>query len=159
MGQTGVTNMSSPSSWEDMLEDSLIAESLISAIVSARQFNVIYDTTYQYQDEEKLVRLMKRCERITHFIANATSPASLESALHLADAALVPILPIDEVRILIKTVVQKDVRLIRHMPEVRKMLGRVLRAIETSRLFNPTDLRRITADIEHQKRAGGSAGG
>lgn len=129
------------------------AAAKIHALLSSKQYGVIYETPYQ-GEEDRIVILLQQCETLNTLLANAKLQPSLEMAVRVIDSVLVPVLPGQEVRTLVKTIVDKDPNLINHMPQVRQMLERVYRAIELSMILDPKVLERISADIANQSNWG-----
>jgi hypothetical protein len=142
---------------ESQTSNEATAEEKIMALLTSKQFGVIYDTPYQ-GGEEKIIALLQRCESLIDTITHATNPAALEAAIQIADACLIPALPAAEVRNLVRTIVEKDVTLVTHMPQLRKILWRVYRAIELSLILDPKVLSRIAADIANQRQWGSLRG-
>lgn len=132
-------------------------EASIIALLSSRQFEVIYDQPYRGTDEE-VMNLITQCDNLINTLAGAKVNDRLELLVAAIDACLLDNLQAQEVRTIIKTIVKKDIRLLSHMPRTRAMLEHVLRAVRLSQLLAPSKLRKLTQDIQrYQQQYGGSA--
>lgn len=125
------------------------------ALLSSRQFEVIYQVPYRGTDEE-VQNVLNLCDGLNQQLSVAQVNDRLELAVGVIDACLIDNLHAQEVRSLIKTIVQKDVRLLAHMPCTRAMLARVLRAVNLSALLAPEKIRKIARDLrQYQQQYGG----
>lgn len=132
-----------------------MTEAHVVALLSSRQFEVIYQVPYRGTDEE-VQNILNLCDGLIQSISAAEVNDRLSLAVGVIDACLIDNLHAQEVRSLIKTIVQKDVRLLNHMPCTKAMLARVLRAVGLSNLLAPEKIRRITRDVQqYQRQFGG----
>jgi len=129
----------------------------VMALLSSRQFEVIYQEPYRGTDEE-VQNILNLCDGLIQQLGSAQVNDRLALAVGVIDACLIDNLHAQEVRTLIKTIVQKDVSLLNHMPCTKAMLARVLRAVGLSNLLAPAKIRRITQDVrQYQQQFGGGA--
>jgi hypothetical protein len=129
----------------------------VMALLASRQFEVIYQVPYRGTDEE-VQNILNRCDELIHQLSSAEVTERLTLAVGVIDACLIDNLHAQEVRSLIKAIVQKDVQLLSHMPCTKAMLARVLRAVGLSDLLAPEKIRRITRDVQqYQQQYGGGA--
>lgn len=127
----------------------------VIALLSSRQFEVIYQQPYRGSDEE-VQRGLNLCDALVQQLDAAEVNDQLRLAIGVIDACLIDNLHAQEVRSLIKTIAQKDVGLLIHMPCTKAMLARVLRAVGLSNLLAPAKIRRITQDVlQYQSQFGG----
>lgn len=127
----------------------------VVALLASRQFEVIYQVPYRGTDEE-VQNILNLCDGLIQQISDAEVNDRLTLAVGVIDACLIDNLHAQEVRSLIKTIVQKDIRLLSHMPCTKAMLARVLRAVGLSNLLAPEKIRRITRDVQqYQQQFGG----
>lgn len=127
----------------------------VIALLASRQFEVIYQVPYRGTDEE-VQSILNMCDGLVQGIAAAEVNERLALAVSVIDACLIDNLHAHEVRSLIKTIVQKDVQLLGHMPCTKAMLARVLRAVGLSNLLAPEKIRKITRDVQqYQQQFGG----
>lgn len=123
-----------------------MSDAHVIALLSSRQFEVIYQQPYRGTDEE-VQNMLNLCDALIHQLSAAEVNDRLSLAVGVIDACLIDNLHAQEVRTLIKTIVQKDIRLLNHMPCTKAMLARVLRAVGLSNLLAPAKIRRITQDV------------
>lgn len=129
----------------------------VVALLASRQFEVIYQVPYRGTDEE-VQNILNQCDALIHQLSSAEVNDRLTLAVGVIDACLIDNLHAQEVRSLIKAIVQKDVQLLSHMPCTKAMLARVLRAVGLSNLLAPEKIRRITRDVQqYQQQYGGGA--
>lgn len=127
----------------------------VMALLSSRQFEVIYQEPYRGSDEE-VQNILNLCDGLILQLGSAQVNDRLELAVGVIDACLIDNLHAQEVRTLIKTIVEKDISLLNHMPCTKAMLARVLRAVGLSNLLAPAKIRRITQDVrQYQQQFGG----
>lgn len=132
-----------------------MSDAHVIALLASRQFEVIYQEPYRGTDEE-VQNMLDLCDRLIQQIGGAEVNDRLTLAVGVIDACLIDNLHAQEVRMLIKTIVQKDIRLLNHMPCTKAMLARVLRAVGLSNLLAPNKIRRITQDVlQYQSQFGG----
>lgn len=127
----------------------------VVALLASRQFEVIYQVPYRGTDEE-VQNILNLCDGLLQQIGRAEVNHRLMLALSVIDACLIDNLQAQEVRSLIKAIVQKDVQLLGHMPCTKAMLARVLRAVGLSNLLAPEKIRRITRDVQQYQRQYGA---
>jgi uncharacterized protein YjaG (DUF416 family) len=125
----------------------------IMALLSSKHFNVIYDLPYK-GSEESIIALLQQCESLIDTISLAVPSGHLEAAIQIADGSLITVLPAAEIRNLTRAIVEKDQALVDVMPQLRKILWRVLRAIEISIILDSSVLFRLAADIVNHRRWG-----
>jgi hypothetical protein len=128
----------------------------VVALLSSRQFEVIYQVPYRGTDEE-VQSILNMCDGLLQGIAAAEVNDRLMLAVGVIDACLIDNLHAHEVRSLIKTIVQKDIQLLSHMPCTKAMLARVLRAVGLSNLLAPEKIRKITRDVQLYQRQYGAS--
>jgi len=134
-----------------------MSQAHVMALLSSRQFEVIYQEPYRGTDEE-VQNILNLCDGLIHQLGAAQVNDRLALAVGVIDACLIDNLHAQEVRTLIKTIAQKDVALLNHMPCTKAMLARVLRAVGLSNLLAPAKIRRITQDVrQYQQQFGGGA--
>jgi len=127
----------------------------VTALLSSRQFEVIYQVPYRGTDEE-VQNTLNLCDGLIQQIGAAEVGDRLCLAVSVIDSCLIDNLHAQEVRSIIKAIVQKDVQLLTHMPCTKAMLARVLRAVGLSNLLAPDKIRRITRDVQqYQQQYGG----
>jgi len=127
----------------------------VVALLSSRQFEVIYQVPYRGTDEE-VQNILNLCDGLIQQLNGAEVNDRLSLAVSVIDSCLIDNLHAQEVRSLIKVIVQKDVQLLSHMPCTKAMLARVLRAVGLSNLLAPEKIRRITRDVQqYQQQYGG----
>ena len=132
-----------------------MASAHVVALLASRQFEVIYQVPYRGTDEE-VQNILNLCDGLIQQISVAEVNDRLTLAVGVIDACLIDNLHAQEVRSLIKTIVQKDIQLLSHMPCTKAMLARVLRAVGLSNLLAPEKIRRITRDVQqYQQQFGG----
>lgn len=132
-----------------------MSDAHVVALLSSRQFEVIYQEPYRGTDEE-VQNILNLCDGLIQQIGGAEVNDRLALAVGVIDACLIDNLHAQEVRMLIKTIVQKDIGLLNHMPCTKAMLARVLRAVGLSNLLAPAKIRRITQDVlQYQSQFGG----
>jgi len=132
-----------------------MSDAHVIALLSSRQFEVIYQEPYRGTDEE-VQNMLNLCDSLIQQLSAAEVNDRLTLAVGVIDACLIDNLHAQEVRTLIKTIVQKDIRLLNHMPCTKAMLARVLRAVGLSNLLAPAKIRRITQDVlQYQSQFGG----
>lgn len=134
-----------------------MASAHVIALLASRQFEVIYQVPYRGTDEE-VQNILNQCDALIHQLNSAEVNDRLALAVSVIDSCLIDNLHAQEVRSLIKAIVQKDVQLLSHMPCTKAMLARVLRAVGLSNLLAPEKIRRITRDVQqYQQQYGGGA--
>jgi hypothetical protein len=127
----------------------------VVALLASRQFEVIYQVPYRGTDEE-VQNILNMCDGLIQQISIAEVNDRLGIAVSVIDSCLIDNLHAQEVRSLVKTIVQKDIQLLSHMPCTKAMLARVLRAVGLSNLLAPEKIRRITKDVQqYQQQFGG----
>lgn len=127
----------------------------VVALLASRQFEVIYQVPYRGTDEE-VQNILNMCDGLIQQISVAEVNDRLALAVSVIDSCLIDNLHAQEVRSLVKTIVQKDIQLLSHMPCTKAMLARVLRAVGLSNLLAPEKIRRITRDVQqYQQQFGG----
>ncbi|MBY0242570.1 MAG: hypothetical protein K2X55_24980 [Burkholderiaceae bacterium] len=127
----------------------------VVALLASRQFEVIYQVPYRGTDEE-VQNILNLCDGLIQQISAAEVNDRLTLAVGVIDACLIDNLHAQEVRSIIKTIVQKDIELLSHMPCTKAMLARVLRAVGLSNLLAPEKIRRIAKDVQqYQQQYGG----
>jgi len=127
----------------------------VVALLASRQFEVIYQVPYRGTDEE-VQNILNMCDGLIQQISVAEVNDRLALAVSVIDSCLIDNLHAQEVRSLVKTIVQKDIQLLLHMPCTKAMLARVLRAVGLSNLLAPEKIRRITRDVQqYQQQFGG----
>lgn len=127
----------------------------VVALLASRQFEVIYQVPYRGTDEE-VQNILNRCDDLIQQLSAAEVNDRLSLAVGVIDACLIDNLHAQEVRSLVKTIVQKDIRLLSHMPCTKAILSRVLRAVGLSNLLSPEKIRRIAKDVrQYQQQFGG----
>ena len=127
----------------------------VVALLASRQFEVIYQVPYRGTDEE-VQNILNMCDGLIQQISVAEVNDRLALAVSVIDSCLIDNLHAQEVRSLVKTIVQKDIQLLSHMPCTKAMLARVLRAVGLSNLLAPEKIRRITKDVQqYQQQFGG----
>lgn len=132
-----------------------MSDAHVIALLSSRQFEVIYQEPYRGSDED-VQNMLNLCDALIQQLGVAKVNDRLMLAVGVIDACLIDNLHAQEVRALIKTIVQKDIRLLNHMPCTKAMLARVLRAVGLSNLLAPAKIRRITQDVlQYQSQFGG----
>lgn len=122
----------------------------VLALIDSDQFDVIYDAPYRGGDDD-VMALVSQCEVMTRAILEADRREPLIAAVQLLDACLLVQTPATELRNMVKALVSKDPSLIDHMPQLRALLGLVLRAIEISYVLNPATLAAISRDVSERK--------
>lgn len=132
-----------------------MSETQVVALLASRQFEVIYQEPYRGTDEE-VQNMLILCDTLIQQLGAAEVNDRLALAVNVIDACLIDNLHAQEVRTVIRTIVQKDIRLLNHMPCTKAMLARVLRAVGLSNLLAPAKIRRITQDVlQYQSQFGG----
>lgn len=122
----------------------------IIALIDSRQFTIIYDRPLP-GDDRQVLGLLQQCEDFVYSLRSTPNLTSLALVVPSIDSGLIPCLPAEESRAIIRAIAERDVSLVQYMPQVRQMLWRVYRAIEMSWILDPDVLERIRVDVANQK--------
>lgn len=127
----------------------------VMALLNSKQFDVVFDMTYR-GSEMDIERTIERCERLRELIACGDSLKSLELAVVIIDACILPNLPTPEIRAMVSTIINRSPDLISQMPHLSNMLERVYRAVAISLILDPKAINRVIQDVrvENNTRIG-----
>lgn len=118
----------------------------VTALLFSKQFDVIYRTPFSGSDED-FINTANQCDTLVNCIDSAAVNARFKMFVQVLDSCLLPNLPAQEIRMMLKAIVDKDASLLTHMPYAQALLSRVFRGVELSDMLAPAKIQRIANDV------------